>query len=215
MTQISMLPCGRASIAQGHGKVKSGIDARMVKSIRISHHHCRKRRGWQRHQLRCHTHRHYREQGSRREIQHLAFYDPLTGCPTGGFFWTDSNRHWLPVRAAVGKVRCCSLTWTISRTLNDTLGHDIGDLLLQQVAQRLSACVREGDTVARLGGDEFVVMLEDLSEQAHGSGRHRRSHRRENSRCPQSAIPACHARIPLHPQHRCHPVQRPQVGMKS
>ena len=49
------------------------------------------------------------------------------------------------------------------KTLNDTLGHDVGDLLLQQVAQRVKACVREVDTVARLGGDEFVVMLQDLN----------------------------------------------------
>ena len=49
------------------------------------------------------------------------------------------------------------------KTLNDTHGHDMGDLLLKQVAQHLMACVREGDTVARLGGDEFVVMLANLS----------------------------------------------------
>lgn len=55
------------------------------------------------------------------------------------------------------------------KVLNETLGHDAGDVLLQQVAQRLSQCVREGDTVARVGGDEFVVILASLSTSKEDS----------------------------------------------
>jgi diguanylate cyclase (GGDEF)-like protein/PAS domain S-box-containing protein len=99
------------------------------------------------------------------EIRNLAFYDPLTRLP---------NRRLLLDRlrqALAASTRSCKkgallfIDLDNFKTLNDTLGHDIGDLLLQQVADRLIACVREDDTVARLGGDEFVVMLEDLSEQ--------------------------------------------------
>ncbi|MGQ0708876.1 MAG: EAL domain-containing protein [Rhodoferax sp.] len=100
------------------------------------------------------------------QIRSLAFYDPLTNLP---------NRRLLLDRLEVALATCARhprmgallfVDLDNFKTLNDTLGHDIGDLLLQQVAERLRSCVREGDTVARLGGDEFVVMLEDLANDA-------------------------------------------------
>jgi diguanylate cyclase (GGDEF)-like protein/PAS domain S-box-containing protein len=99
-------------------------------------------------------------------IKSLAFYDVLTKLP---------NRRMLLERlgqAAAASNRdqlhCALLFIDLDnfKTLNDTQGHDTGDLLLQQVAQRLAFCVREVDTVARLGGDEFVVMLEGLDPDA-------------------------------------------------
>jgi len=99
------------------------------------------------------------------EIQHLAFYDPLTQLPNRRLL-VDRLQQALASSVRNGrKGALLFIDLDNFKTLNDTLGHDMGDLLLQQVAQRLVSCVREGDTVARLGGDEFVVMLEDLSEQ--------------------------------------------------
>jgi len=104
---------------------------------------------------------------AKEEINHLAFYDPLTHLP---------NRRLLLDRLNHAFASSARNGWTGAllfidlddfKTLNNTLSHDIGDLLLQQVAQRLESCVREGDTVARIGGDEFVVMLlEDLSKDS-------------------------------------------------
>lgn len=97
------------------------------------------------------------------EIHNLAFYDPLTQLP---------NRRLLQDRlqqAQAASVRSehygalMFLDLDHFKTLNDTKGHDIGDLLLQVVSQRLQRGIREGDTVARLGGDEFVVILDSLS----------------------------------------------------
>ncbi len=100
------------------------------------------------------------------EIRSLAFYDPLTGLPNRRLLM-DRLHQALTSSARSGlKGSLLFIDLDNFKTLNDTLGHDIGDLLLQQVAQRLTRCVREGDTVARLGGDEFVVMLEDLSTHA-------------------------------------------------
>jgi diguanylate cyclase (GGDEF)-like protein/PAS domain S-box-containing protein len=99
------------------------------------------------------------------EIKHLAFYDQLTHLPNRRLL-LDRLQHAIASRARNGREGALLfIDLDNFKTLNDTLGHEIGDLLLQQVAQRLKSCVREGDTVARLGGDEFVVMLEDLSEQ--------------------------------------------------
>jgi len=96
-------------------------------------------------------------------ILHLAFYDPLTRLPNRRLLL---DRLQQAVAASVRKQIAGALLFIDIdhfKTLNDTQGHDVGDLLLQQVAERLAACIRENDTAARLGGDEFVVMLEDLS----------------------------------------------------
>jgi diguanylate cyclase (GGDEF)-like protein/PAS domain S-box-containing protein len=98
------------------------------------------------------------------EIRNLAFYDHLTGLPNRRLL-IDRVRQ--AMASSTRSAKYCALLFLDLdnfKTLNDTLGHDIGDLLLQQVASRISGCVRKGDTVARLGGDEFVVMLEELSE---------------------------------------------------
>lgn len=100
------------------------------------------------------------------KIEHLAFDDPLTGLPNRRHLLNSLKR---ALAASLRSGRDGALLFLdldYFKTLNDTLGHDIGDLLLQQVAKRLISCLRENDTVARLarlGGDEFVVMLEDLS----------------------------------------------------
>ncbi len=96
------------------------------------------------------------------EIHRLAYYDALTGLP---------NRRLLQDRlgqalAATARSGLYGAIFFLDidnfKALNDTRGHDVGDVLLVEVAQRLRSVVREGDTVARQGGDEFVVLMEDL-----------------------------------------------------
>ena len=100
------------------------------------------------------------------QIEALAFYDPLTGLPNRRLL-LDRIRQAIAAMARSGE-RGALLFLDLDhfKTVNDTLGHALGDLLLKQVAKRLSTSVREGDTVSRLGGDEFVLMLEGLSEEA-------------------------------------------------
>jgi len=97
------------------------------------------------------------------EIRNLAFYDSLTGLPNRRLLM-DRLKHAMASSGRSGRP-CAMMFIDLDhfKTLNDTLGHDIGDLLLVEVAKRLEACVREGDTVSRLGGDEFMLILESLS----------------------------------------------------
>ncbi|MDO8350832.1 MAG: EAL domain-containing protein [Gallionella sp.] len=99
------------------------------------------------------------------EIHNLAFYDPLSQLPNRRFLL---NR--LRQAIAVGARNQTGgallfIDLDNFKTLNDTKGHDIGDMLLIEVARRLLGCVRDGDTVSRFGGDEFVLLLEGLSEE--------------------------------------------------
>ena len=97
------------------------------------------------------------------EIRHLAFFDPLTRLPNRRLLMDRLQQALASSARSKREGAILFIDLDNFKTLNDTLGHHKGDLLLQQVAQRLTTCIREGDTVARLGGDEFVVMLEDLS----------------------------------------------------
>ncbi|MFT6654129.1 MAG: diguanylate cyclase (GGDEF)-like protein/PAS domain S-box-containing protein [Marinomonas primoryensis] len=99
------------------------------------------------------------------QIEYLAYYDPLTHLPNRRLM-IDRIHHAMAASTRPGnKFAIFFLDLDHFKTLNDTLGHDMGDLLLQQVATRLKKCIREGDTVSRFGGDEFVVLLEGLSAQ--------------------------------------------------
>jgi len=98
------------------------------------------------------------------EIRDLAFYDPLTHLPNRRLLM-DRLRQTIVACTRSNKKQALLLVGLDNfKTLNDALGHQTGDLLLQEVVRRLISCVRETDTVARLGGDEFVMILEDLSE---------------------------------------------------
>jgi len=103
------------------------------------------------------------------DLEYQAFHDPMTGLPNRALF-LDRVQHALH-RAAHGQHRVAVLFLDLDqfKYINDSLGHDAGDQLLQGVAQRLGGCVRPADTVARLGGDEFTLLLEDVEPAAQAT----------------------------------------------
>ena len=100
------------------------------------------------------------------EIRHLAFYDALTDLANRRLL-LDRLRQTMAASQRSGRQQAMLfIDLDNFKTLNDTLGHNIGDLLLKEAARRLTSGIRAADTAARVGGDEFVVILEDLSAHA-------------------------------------------------
>jgi diguanylate cyclase (GGDEF)-like protein/PAS domain S-box-containing protein len=98
------------------------------------------------------------------KIHDLAFYDPLCQLPNRRLLF---DRLQQAVTTSARNKTCAGILFIDIdnfKTLNDTRGHDVGDMLLIESGQRLKRCIRESDTLARLGGDEFVILLEGLSE---------------------------------------------------
>ncbi|HAU57632.1 MAG TPA: hypothetical protein DCW87_08800, partial [Comamonadaceae bacterium] len=100
------------------------------------------------------------------KIRHLAFYDPLTRLPNRRLLLDRLQQAMVLGERTGNHGALLFIDLDQFKSLNDTLGHDVGDLLLIEVARRLQDAIRASDTAARLGGDEFVVMLEELSEDA-------------------------------------------------
>ncbi|MBF0438229.1 MAG: diguanylate cyclase [Magnetococcales bacterium] len=100
-------------------------------------------------------------------LQHLAFHDPLTHLPNRQLFDDRLQQALAQGRRHSQIVAVMLFDLDHFKQINDTLGHHAGDLLLQEVAKRLNACIRESDTVARMGGDEFTAVLTNVTDGAH------------------------------------------------
>ena len=98
-------------------------------------------------------------------IYHLANYDILTNLPNRALLTERLQQALFKARRDKARLALMFLDIDKFKPVNDALGHDVGDLLLTEVATRLQGCMRESDTVARIGGDEFVVLLPSIENE--------------------------------------------------
>jgi diguanylate cyclase (GGDEF)-like protein/PAS domain S-box-containing protein len=100
-------------------------------------------------------------------VHHLAHYDELTQLPNRSMFNQRLDHALAQARRNATSLAVLFIDLDRFKNINDALGHEAGDQVLREVAQRLQGCLREGDTVGRLGGDEFVVLIEELPAPTH------------------------------------------------
>ncbi|MHB1599246.1 MAG: putative bifunctional diguanylate cyclase/phosphodiesterase [Acidimicrobiales bacterium] len=98
------------------------------------------------------------------ELRHLAFHDSLTGLAKRALLYDRVEHALAAASRGHGSVAVCFCDLDGFKTINDSLGHLVGDAMLLAAGKRLAAVVRPGDTVARLGGDEFAILMEDLDD---------------------------------------------------
>lgn len=99
-----------------------------------------------------------------RKIRHLAYYDPLTGLPNRRLFHDRLDLAIAHAHRSGGRLAVLFIDLDHFKKINDTLGHAVGDELLEVVAGKLTDCLREDDSVARTGGDEFLALLPEIED---------------------------------------------------
>ncbi len=110
------------------------------------------------------------QKAAQREIEHLAYHDHLTGLPNRRLLQDRIDKAISHAARHEEKLAVMFIDLDRFKIINDTLGHEYGDQLLINAAERLRSCVREEDTIARTGGDEFVVLVTDIDEVKHVAG---------------------------------------------
>lgn len=102
---------------------------------------------------------------SEETIHHLAYHDALTDLPNRRMYIQHVTKEIMQAKRFQSNMAVLFLDMDRFKDINDSFGHDVGDLLLIETARRLQACVEQGDIVARLGGDEFTILLRQIKEQ--------------------------------------------------